>query len=141
MKQSTIKLHTHEIPSRNSLHTNAWAIAYRATDWGWQNLLYWFRPPKLEGVVIMPTDPEAVDSNEDFTADMFDEGGILADEPLNHYIKVRVDGLPEPLMINAAFLINNYLWGLKQGATTLKDLITRAKAKYWSEHTPTEVTG
>ena len=88
----------------------------------------------------MPTDPTAVDESEEFTVDMFKEGGLLEDELMNHYIKLRVHGLPEPLMINAGFLINNYVWGTKQGATTLKDLMKRAKAKYWASQSETEFT-
>ena len=137
MKLSTITQHKHEVPSRNCSHSNAWAIAEYITSWHPYNLLYWFQPPTLEGIVLMPNDPSQVDETEVFEASMFDKGGMLEDELLNHYVKLRVKDLPEPLMVNAAFLINNYLWGSRQGATVLKRLIERAKEKYWTHYQAT----
>lgn len=140
MKSSTIKLYTHEQPNRNCTHANAWAIGERVTRWSWYNVLHWFRPPTLEGVVIQPNDPPQIDDSEEFTSAMFAKGGFLEDALLNHYLKLTVPGLPTPLMINAAFLINNYLWGNDQGVAVLKRLIDRAKETYWSYNTSTTVT-
>lgn len=127
MKATTIENHTNPKPAYNCTHLQAWLLGYAVTSWGWHNLLHWFRPPVLESVAIVPQNKDLVDPDDIFEPYMFQPKGTFFDVPLNNYLRLSLRGYDGTFLINAGFLLNQFMISRRNGFTALKDLLQHAK--------------
>lgn len=119
MRQITIANHTNPNPLYNCTHVNAWAIAARVERWTRYNLLYLFKPPRVDSIVLVPNKHNPEDDR--FETDMFMVNGVFADTQLNHYLELTTGG--QELVVNAGFLLNRFVLGDDIGYRTLRDII------------------
>lgn len=129
MFQKTIQNHTHDDIRYNCTHLQAWTLGWLISRYSWYNLLYWFQPPVLDSVAIIPKRKDLVDPQDQFTPDMFRHGALFEQVPLNHYLRLHKRGTNERegFFINAGFLLQSFLLGPKYGYATLKELIRLAE--------------
>lgn len=127
MKQSTLDNHTNKVPEFNCTHVEAWAVAYTVRRWSIWNLLYWFKPPQLHSVSIIPERMDLVDKEDKFEPSMFKPNGTFYHTPLNHYIRLRINNGQDEFWANAAILLNEFIVSPRHGYRMLKEFISRAK--------------
>jgi len=126
VKESTISNHVNPNPTCNCTHIAAWGMAAHISKWGWHNVRYMFKPLNPISIVIVPQ--EFTPEDEQFEPSMFRTDGTFYTTPLNHYIKVQLEGVPAPILINAGLLINNWLrWPETKFWKAIKTLIKEAK--------------
>jgi len=127
LKLSTIQNHTNKTLESNCTHLEAWSVAWTIRRWSIWNLVYWFRPPVLHSVSIIPENMDLVDPEDAFDQSMFRKGGFLADTRLNHYIRLLTDDGRYEFWVNAGVLYNEFMISRRRGFRALKELITCAK--------------
>jgi len=116
----------------------AWLLAYTVSRWSIYNVLYWFKPPVLKAVAVIPTDMDTIDPEDRFDADMFKPNGLFFSTPLNHYIRFQLRGNADgDFFVNAGSLIEDFVASRAGGYRVLKGLMKRAQ-KELSKPDPTE---
>lgn len=131
MKRSVIENYKHQRPTYNCPHFAAWAVGQRCKLIGWHNLRHGFMPPIVEGISLEPNNPDYVLAEEDkeFSLEMFQPGGFLHEEPLNHYINFRLFNTEKKFSVNAGYLMYHFLLGEAFGYAELARLCKLMRAK------------
>lgn len=130
MKQSTLENHTNASPGHNCTHAEAWAVAWAIKQWSIWNVVYWFQPPMVHSVSIIPERLDLVDPEDRFEASMFQPSGTFYTTSLNHYIRLRINGGKEEFWANAGILLEEFRISHRRGYRMLKEFIIRAKEEF-----------
>lgn len=77
----------------------------------------------------MPINKDLVDLEDLFEPSMFKQGGTFEDVPLNHYIRLAIPGTTDTFLVNAGFLLNQFMLRRSLGYASLKEMLKIAKEK------------
>jgi len=125
MLASIISNYKNVRPIYNCTHFAAWGIVARLKKLGWHNFRYRFLPPQVEGITLEAnaTSYRPPEGEEFFDLAMFGQGGFLHEEPLNHYIILKVPGRAKTLSINAGYLMHHFIVDESLGYAELARII------------------
>ena len=119
MKQSTLINHTNLKPTYNCTHIQAWLLGRHIERWSVNNVRFFFRPPRLESVAVIPLVPNKDDDH--FESEMFMSNGMCGAMPLNHYLRLSIPGVKGTFLVNAGFLLRKFIEDYKGGYRLLKE--------------------